>query len=535
MKIYGASEVETLSIDSLNYQKKHKDLVSLENEINTSLQTLYKKGYLESYAENIKKINDSSFICKINLNNLYEYLEVFYNTKKDLLKDILRDKHPNPFTLKFSKTESTLNELNENIGNKGFPFIKLKLDNFKIKDKKTVTAYLVIDDTSKKRTINNIVVKGYEKFPKSFLKYYLKIKPKQTFNLNKIKKQIRALQSLSFASEIKTPEVLFTKDSTTLYLYINKKQSNAFDGFLGFGSNEDTNKIEFDGYLNLNLVNNLNFGESFKLLYKSDENDQKTFNANLSLPYIFKSPVGLDLGLNIFKKDSTFTTAIQCAKLHYQINPEQKFYSGIINETSSNLLNNTQTAFFDYKKNYFTIGYQYSKPQNNDILFPVNTLFYIESNFGERKQKNNTTKQSSQAINTFKIFNLNKKNSLYFKLSGAVINSRSFFENELLRFGGINSIRGFEENSLYATLFGVMNTEYRLKLNSNIYIHSVIDAGYYENEIINVNEKLFGYGFGFGIFTKSGLFKLNYANGKSEGQQFKFSNSKVHISLTTIF
>ena len=35
-------------------------------------------------------------------------------------------------------------------------------------------------------------------------------------------------------------------------------------------------------FLNLNLTNNFNYGETFKLLYKSDENDQKTFETNLT-------------------------------------------------------------------------------------------------------------------------------------------------------------------------------------------------------------------------------------------------------------
>jgi outer membrane translocation and assembly module TamA len=46
---------------------------------------------------------------------------------------------------------------------------------------------------------------------------------------------------------------------------------------------------------------------------------------------------------------------------------------------------------------------------------------------------------------------------------------------------------------------------------------------------------LFGFGFGLGFATKSGLLKLNYANGLSENQPFRFSNSKIHISLNASF
>ena len=52
----------------------------------------------------------------------------------------------------------------------------------------------------------------------------------------KLKKKTQKLNDLKFASEIKTPEVLFAKDSTNLYMYIEKAKSNSFDGFLGFGT-----------------------------------------------------------------------------------------------------------------------------------------------------------------------------------------------------------------------------------------------------------------------------------------------------------
>jgi len=138
-------------------------------------------------------------------------------------------------------------------------------------------------------------------------------------------------------------------------------------------------------------------------------------------------------------------------------------------------------------------------------------------------------------LDAFNIFNLNNKNAIYLRTKGSYLISDSYYENELFRFGGINSIRGFEENSLFASLFSFINSEYRFQLSNSIYIHSIFDAGYFENKITDTQQKLFGYGFGFGILTNAGLFKLNYANGKTEDSNFKLSNSKVHLSLTANF
>ncbi|TYA69785.1 POTRA domain-containing protein [Seonamhaeicola marinus] len=538
LKINGNNAIETKIIDSLEYKKFHKDLLSIKAETDSVQQLLFKKGFVESKVIHINKINDSVFNAKLHLKRRLKTITVYYDKnsiEKSVLTKITPITNEDFFVVEFSKIENILNNLNQEISKEGLPFLKLKLDHIKITNNNTLTAELVLDRPKKKRTINDIIIKGYEKFPRSYLKHFLKIKTNSLFSLNEIKTKTKNLQNLRFANEIKSPEVLFSQDSTTLYLYLKKAQSNAFDGFLGFGSNEETSKIQFDGYLNLNLTNNLNFGESFKLLYKSDENDQKTFQANLTLPYILKSPVGLDFSLNIFRKDSTFSTVNQSAKLHYQINAKHKIFGGIINEESNNLLNNSSSLqIADYTKTLFTLSYEFNRPQTNN-LFPAKTYLNVAVNSGNRKDSNRTEQQNILRFKAFNIFNFNRKNSIYLNVDANYMSSDTFYDNELFRFGGINSIRGFEENSLFANLFGVINSEYRFQLNNAIYLHTVIDAAYYENNISNTTQKLFGYGFGFGVLTKSGLFKLTFANGKNENQKFKLSNSKLHISLTTYF
>jgi outer membrane protein assembly factor BamA len=437
--------------------------------------------------------------------------------------------------LPIPKIESSLEIINTELTNKGLPFAKFNLNNIEKKDATNLQADLFVDSTSK-RTIDNIIVKGYEQFPKSYIKHFLKIKREQQFNLTNIKKKTERLNDLRFSNQTKSPEVLFTKDSTTLYLYLEKTKSNTFDGFLGFGTNESTNKIEFDGYLNLNLVNNLNYGEQFLIQYKSDENDQKTFDANLTLPYLFGLPLGTELGLNIFKKDSTFTTVNQEASIFYQINSRHKLLAGINAVQSNNLLDeNTTTNISDYSSIFYKIRYIFNKPVLYDYLFP--TDFIIDASLGTGKRTSDVLneQQLETKLTISKILNLDEKNSFFIKANAKALFSDSYFVNELFRFGGINSIRGFEENSLLASHYGLINFEYRFRLNSSIYLHSITDAAYFENKVTDAKEKLFGFGFGFGILTKAGLLKLNYANGKSENQNFKLSNSKIHLSLNAIF
>ncbi|XCF06114.1 POTRA domain-containing protein [Tamlana crocina] len=538
LNIKGAKSDETKTVDSLNYQKRHVDFKSLTTEVNNTQQTLYELGYIENEAYGIEKINDSTFSVKIALKRKFNSIRIYYDNETlnaSTIKPISNEIFDGYFETPFNQVEKALNRINQKISENGLPFSKLNLSDIKIKNDSTIQAQLIIRSAKKPRSIDNIVLRGYEKFPKSFLKHYLKIKPGQVFDLTAIKNKTEQLANLNFAKELRSPEVLFSKDSTILYVYTEKTTSNAFDGFLGFGTNEDSNKLEFDGYLSLNLTNNLNFGESFRLLYKSDENDQKTFESNVTMPYVFNSPIGIEFALRIFKKDSSFTTTNQTAKINYQINAKHHIDLGITSTESSYLQSTNSPTLRDYDSNFFTISHQYNNLQASNVLFPIKSHFNIEIGIGKRKTESDSEKQTLLSLNASNIFNLNTKNSIYLRTTGAYLQSDSYFENELFRFGGINSIRGFEENSLFASLFGLINTEYRYQLANTVYIHTIFDAAYFDNKITSVQQKLFGFGFGFGLLTKAGLFKLNYANGKNENTNFKLSDSKVHLSLTAFF
>lgn len=534
--VSGEDKNKTAIIDSIGYSTSFDNYNGIESELNSLKYRLTRLGFIDTTIDSIIKQNDTLFKASLFLGNKINRIRIVYdsNFNAELLNFINHTKDENYFELDITELESALKQLNSKIAEQGDPFSTLQLINIYKLNPDLISAQLKIVNNQTRR-IDKIIVKGYEKFPQSYIKRFMKLRTGKTFNLNEIKNKVELLEDLRFANKIKDPEVLFTQDSTTLYLYVEKKQTNNFDGYLGFGTNENTNKIEFDGYLDLRLINNLNFGETLNLFYKSDEIDQQTFRVDADLPYLFGSPVGLQVGLNIFRKDTTFSNAKQYAKINYQINARHRVAAGITSTNSTNLLDNDTSILNDYKSNYYTLNYNFTEPQFYDPLFPINFWFDLSYGFGDRENDMGNQSQTVFNLDTYKIFNLNPKNSVYTRFNGAILTSDDYLDNELFRFGGINSIRGFEENSLVANLYGVINTEYRYRLSNSIYIHSVLDAAYFENQITDTKEKLFGFGFGLGLLTNAGLFRLNYSSGKSENRQFRLSDSKVHVSLTATF
>jgi hemolysin activation/secretion protein len=243
--------------------------------------------------------------------------------------------------------------------------------------------------------------------------------------------------------------------------------------------------------------------------------------------------LGGTLNLNIFKKDSTFTTAQQGIKLFYQLNENQQLGLGIRLQ-QSNAITNTSDAFVeDFDRQFYEINYNYSKRQKTDLLFPVQRQFEMSVAFGKRSAASEL-KQLHIRLKGFQIFNLNLKNSIFLKVHLEELQSDQYLLNELLRFGGITSVRGFRENSLFATRLGVLCSEYRYRLSPGLFVHSVIDAGYFQ-DANNTDYQIFGFGFGFGLRSNGGLLRLTYANGKTKNIPFDLSESKVHLSFTSTF
>src|SRR5690606_12228274 len=192
------------------------------------------------------------------------------------------------------------------------------------------------------------------------------------------------------------------------------------------------------------------------------------------------------------------------------------------------------TPIEDFKSKFLIFGGTYIKTQNRD-LFPTKTTILLDAGIGTRERESLTEDQLRVETTINNIFNLNFKNSIFVQNITSVLFSDSYLVNELYRFGGINCIRGFNENSIDASLFSIINTEYRYQFNEGIYMHSIIDLGYFENETLSIKQNLYSFGIGLGLSTKAGLFKFNIANGIAENQDFNFSNTKIHISISSRF
>lgn len=528
----GSSTLQNKTIDSIGYNAIHNNVKSIFDEVNLMSEKLIKQGYIQNEIIENKRINDSTFKFYLDIGKKTNFIHIYIGANSELKTlTIIKDKN-DTLVVPFQEIENFMTQNLKALEQKGFSLSSLKLINFR-KSNNTLFADLDLQ-IGNKRQLNDIVIVGYDQFPKGHTKNLKKLYNNKVFNLENLKQLKDDFDNFGFVSQRKYPEILFTKDTTKVYVYLEKAKPNRFDGLVGF-SNDEKKKIKFNGYLDLLLINTLNAGEAFSLFWKSDGADQKTFNVALELPYLFKSRFGLKTSLNIFKQDSTFQNTKTNIEVGYFFNYNSRLFIGYQSSESSDIQNQNSSKLSDFKNTFTTLSYEFLDFKPDDFLFPERTKINLKTGFGSRTSAFENNKQIYFEVNLKHNLYLNEKNSFNLKSQNYYLKSDAYLVNELYRFGGINSIRGFNENSLQANAFTSILAEYRYLLVPSIYFHTITDYGFYKDSTTNKNSTLLGIGFGLGLLTKNGLLNLVYANGSTKDQAIKTSNSIVHIKFVTNF
>ncbi len=534
-KINTISDIEKKIVDSLNYQKIHQSQKSISAAIYKASSDLHHLGFINSTISDYTLLNDT--LATANT--------ILYNQIKTILiyKDKITVGKKNEFLgrdsilIPFTSAEEYLQNYTKQLELEGYSMAKVKLSNFR-ESGNTLVADLVVEKGAI-RKINDIVISGYNNFPKGHLKNIERLYKNTTFTQNNIERIRKEFDKLPFVQQIKSPEILFTTDTTKVYVYLEKANSNKFDGIVGFSNDEESSKLIFNGYLDLQLNNALKTGETFDLYWKSDGQKQTNFKTSIELPYIFKSPFALKASLNIFKQDSTYQNTKTALELGYYFSYSKRFFVGYQTTESSDIQNSNSPILKDYKNTFVTATFEYNDYRPELLLFPYKTLFSFKTGVGQRTSTLEKIPQIFIESNFEHNFYLNNQNVVWVKNTNYFLRSKEYIVGELFRFGGSRSIRGFAENLLQGNAALLLSTEYRYILSSTLYVHSIMDYGHYldESKIItnSYSNSLIGLGVGFGLSTKIGLFNISYANGFLTNEAINTRNSIVHISFNTKF
>ena len=451
--------------------------------------------------------------------------------------------HENAFTPK--NVALIIQQTENNLLNKGYPFASVRLDSIHFQNE-DLNAHLHIEE-NKKITWGEIVINGNSSINKKLIQSYIQIQPGDLFREEQLQNISNQLNHIPFIAETKPLELLFQEDKADLYLYLTTKPVSLITGVLGLQPTVKNNATSYalTGDIRTKLVNSLKKGESFDLQWKNLQANTQLLKTNISFPSILRSTFGIEGQFQLFKKDSTFLELKSAFAIQYLLsngNTLKMFYRNY----QSSLLSNGQSSaassnFANVTTNYYGLSLQ---KQTIDYL-PSPTKGYViqlEGALGLRNKKDSifqtNTKTTTAKIDflTNLYYTLRKRHIIKLVAISEVLVAPSYARNELLRFGGMTTQRGFKEEELRATSRIMISLEYRFLLEQNSYLFLFFDQSWYENKLaITQRDAPYGFGGGLTFGTTLGMFSISYALGKQLTNPILMSNGNIHFGYTSYF
>lgn len=525
LKLKALAEPEQEVLRSIGDERRVSSRSGLELELDSVSGQLERMGYLEFRLKQLTE-EDSLFTATYSLGERTTSIRLRYPPSIQAMEGRAETEIP------FDRLEEHLQELADRLEDTGRSFSVVRLSGIRIGEDEAEAEVLVAE--SGFRTIDKVVVRGYENFPQNYLRHGLGLKPGSKFSRAKLDRASRALNGIPFAEETRPAEVLFTPDSTLVYLYLKKRRSNRFDGIIGFASREESSGVELNGYLDLALNNVFNGGETIALYWKANGNDRQRFFIDAEVPFIFGSPVTPKFNFQLYRQDTTFSNVTANLDLNYVLNPRNQLAATLSTESSSDLRTIQGSTVSSYSN--FFVGGSYSLHEPlADPLFLNRYSLRLEALAGSRKTDLESVGQGRFRVDAEYLWSFNERHHAYVRNQSALLNSSDYLENELFRIGGIYNLRGVNEESLFASSYSILNLEYRFRASETSYFYTITDFAWVENRVVEEAFNVISFGLGYAFRTPAGILNLSYANGTFENSPFSFENSKVHVKIVSYF
>lgn len=552
-----------------SYRRAFGDTVARHRELTLLLGKCYNAGYLEAEFTTLKyegnqltaglKVGPAWQWASLANGNVDEVILNRIGFKERLYED-------RPFR------PDQVSQLSDGIlgycENNGFPFASVKLDSFSVKDEK-LTAKIFLQP-GKVVTIDSLNIVGDAKIAKPYLANYLGFRFPSVYKEDVIRRISTKLRELPFCAETKPPQVLFNGNHSAITLFINKKNASRFDFVLGVLPNSSsTGKLLITGDGQLNLINPFGRGESIFISFSQLQPRTTQAELRAEYPYLFGMPFGLDGNFSLYKNDTLYIDVKEQIGLKYLFTGVNYFRFYFRNATSSML--NFDSAevvqtkelptYLDYQTQFYGLEYRLEKL---DYRFNPSSGWNLSlsAEAGNRKVKENTgiaqltdpndpefdyatlydsleTNEAQYIFRTalIRYWPLSQRSVVMTGYRGSAIIADDILENELFRLGGFQLLRGFDEQSIYASQYHIATLEYHYLLSQNSYFFLFGDGAFVQNNTVEPVENDYPYSFGAGMNfeTRAGIFTMSYAVGAQQGNPLQFRSAKIHFGYVNYF
>lgn len=519
---------------------QYTDSLSFKNQLRELKLLAYKKGYLSFSIDSIHELDSTTLEAFVFLGEKYQNIQVnlTLESKKSLRKIGYSPKNLTLISTNPRELSVALKNVLKQFEQNGYPFAELSFSNLRISEKQLKIDIDVYPNQRMKW--KEIIIKGEKaKISTRYMESFLHIKKGDWYNQTQVDLIKTRISQVTFIRETKPSELLFTEEGATLYLYLETKPVSLFNGTVGLQQDPVKLKYQLTGELRLKLQNILKHGELLDLSWRSIQPKSPQLNMQLNYPFLFNTPFGVNGQFSLFKKDTTYLELKTRAGVLYTFSGNKTLQFFYKNHQSNTLGNNSTSQYGTSKSNSYGVSFS---TQTVDYLPSPKKGFilHVEGNIGKRKLTKDSTNYSYLIYGgklQFDYFqSIGKRIVIKSPILTETFYTNNIQTNELLRFGGNLSQRGFMEDELLSTFRSTISIEPRFILDQNSFLFVFYDQSWYERNVQNyINDAPRGFGAGISFGTKIGIFSLSYALGKQFNNPILFRDSKVHFGYVAYF
>jgi outer membrane protein assembly factor BamA len=400
------------------------------------------------------------------------------------------------------------------------------------------------------------------------LLHYLGLQSDGRYRQTVLDKIDQELLELPYVEQTQPWSITMQSTGYVLNFYLQPKRSNQVDALIGLlpSNQQNAGKLLLTVDAKIVLQNAFGSGELIDANWQQIQPKSPRLHLVYRQPYIFNSGFGLDVAFQLYKKDSSFLDVFGSLGLQYKTGDHRSATIFLQQQRSSLLDIDTASVQFNKRLpdiidlSLTRLGLSYSYNNTNYRYNPgKGTTLDLSTTIGKKTiRKNNAiTGLKDGSFDYNKLYDSLKLNSyqLQFRFGGAhyfpagrhtvlkvgaqagFIQTADYFRNELFQIGGYKLLRGFDEESIFASKFAAATLEYRYLVDLNSFFFGFSDLGIagFKSLQTSYSHSYLGVGAGMAFQTKQGIFNISYAVGKIDDVRFNLRQSKIHLRYTSFF
>jgi len=528
---------------------QNADSLSIQRAKNAFLEKLWKKKYVLANIDTLYTRDNNIIVAEVYLGPSFNTLEIllYDDETKSIIRGIpnLNEKFLRALPFSDSDLSRLRTKILSYLENNGYPFAQLIFDQLQTSENPSVRMRILKGPLV---TWKKITIKGDIKLNRNFILTLIDVREGDVYSERKFQKANDRLSQIPFIGVAQPPQMAFYEDGVELFLYLSTRQSSTANGILGMQPN-DAGKISFTGDVQLRLENVLASGEKISLVWKNLLPQTPQLDVGLAFPFLFKTKFGTDAAFHLYKRDTSFLEVRGNIGVRYFLGNNNFIRGFYAYENSSLLTGAANNPLFSDGLSVRTNGYglgfdrqllDYLPNPRAGVKIETQAVFGLRKTFPQ--DQNNLSIPGSQSnvlrgnLRLDYFVPVGKRSTIRIGGLFDFYLADSIYANEQIRFGGLHTLRGFDEEALLATTLARLSLEYRFLLDQNSHLLVFFDQAMYENKTRSYyNDAPFGFGVGLSFGTQVGLFSIVYGIGGRYDGNIPFREGKIHIGYLALF